>query len=326
MAAPVSDLGSEPRVADSTLSTGRRLVFVAAATMFLAGSLHLVLIDAQFRRWGAAGAVLLVLGLYEVLAGAGLMGRPGPRAYRAGTWGSGLIAAAYVATKVLPVPIAPIPQPVSALEIAALALDLAALLLLATVMPDTATRRPRRPAPRLAGLVVALATPIIWVFVSGALLWVDPAALPLPPATRLFWNPDRSGLITPALYGFVTDRLYPVPCVVGRNRGGDARPPRGGERLAGDAPRTGRADLLPASPNGLPGRAAGRLRRTGVLRSAARSTLRPIGRDPVRGRTCRDGGLHRVLVGEPPLADATDCLTALIQGRTLLRHTEARIL
>lgn len=208
MAAPVSDLGSEPRVVDSTLSTGRRLVFVAAATMFLAGSLHLVLIDAQFRRWGAAGAVLLVLGLYEVLAGAGLMGRPGPRAYRAGTWGSGLIAAAYVATKVLPVPAAPIPQPVSALEIAALALDLAALLLLATVMPDTATRRPRRPAPRLAGLVVALATPIIWVFVTGALLWVDPAALPLPPATRLFWNPDRSGLITPALYGFVTDRLY----------------------------------------------------------------------------------------------------------------------
>lgn len=178
MAAPVSDLGSEPRVVGSTLSTGRRLVFVAAATMFLAGSLHLVLIDAQFRRWGAAGAVLLVLGLYEVLAGAGLMGRPGPRAYRAGTWGSGLIAAAYVATKVLPVPAAPIPQPVSALEIAALALDLAALLLLATVMPDTATRRPRRPAPRLAGLVVALATPIIWVFVTGALLWVDPAALP----------------------------------------------------------------------------------------------------------------------------------------------------
>lgn len=208
MAAPVSDLGSEPRVVDSTLSIGRRLVFVAAATMFLAGSLHLVLIDAQFRRWGAAGAVFLALGLYEVLAGAGLMGRPGPRAYRAGTWGSGLIAAAYVATKVLPVPAAPIPQPVSAPEIAALALDLAALLLLATVVPDTATRRPRRPAPWLAGLVVALATPIIWVFVTGALLWVDPAALARPPATRLFWNPDRSGLITPALYGFVTDRLY----------------------------------------------------------------------------------------------------------------------
>lgn len=203
-----SGLASPTRPAERGSPPGQRLVVVAAAATFLAGALHLVLTDAQLRRWGAAGALLLALGLYEVLAGAALLAKPGARAYRAGSWGSGLIAAAYIASKVLPVPAARIPQPVSPLEIAVSVLDLAALLLLATVLPDPALRRRRRPAPWLAGLLVALATPVVWVFVTGALQWVDTAALPRPPAARLFWNPDRSGLITPALYGFVSDRLY----------------------------------------------------------------------------------------------------------------------
>lgn len=208
MAISVPDLSRDARLVDRLLPPGRRLVVVAAAATFLAGVLHLVLTDAQLHRWGAAGAVFIALGLYEVLAGAGLLAKPGPRAYRAGTWGSGLIAAAYVATKVLPVPAPRIPQPVSALEVGASVLDLAALLLLATAVPDPPARRPRRLAPWLAGLLVALATPVVWLFVTGALQWVDTAALPRPPAARLFWNPDRSGLITPALYGFVSDRLY----------------------------------------------------------------------------------------------------------------------
>lgn len=185
----------------------RVLVVLAAMVLGLAGTIHLVLTDEQFLRGTAVGATFLALGLYEVVAAAALMFRPGRRALRAGRWGTGLIVAAYIATKVLPFPPPASPPPVSALGVTGSVLDLIGVLLLATALPDRPARG--RVVPGwIAGLLVGLATPVVWLFLTGTLQWVATDAFPVRPVARLFWNPDRSGLLTPALYGFVTDGLY----------------------------------------------------------------------------------------------------------------------
>jgi len=187
----------------------RALVVLAAAAVALAGAIHLALSDEQFERGIVTGAVFLGLGAFEVLAGAALLVRPGPRAYRAGVWAAGLIVAAYLAPKVMPIPGAATARPIGALGVTASVLDLVALVLLATVLHDRAgpMRRDRRIPASLAGLLVGLAAPVAWLFVTGALQWVSYDSFSVSPVPRLFWNPNRSGLLTPALYGFVTERV-----------------------------------------------------------------------------------------------------------------------
>jgi len=144
-----------------------------------------------------------------VLTGAVLLVRPGPRAYRAAIGAAGLIVAAYLAPTVIPIPGTATARPIGALGVTASVLDLTALVLLTIVLPDRAgpMRRGRRTPAWLAALLVGLAAPVAWLFVTGALQWVSYDAFPVPPVPGLLWNPDRSGLLTPALYGFVTERV-----------------------------------------------------------------------------------------------------------------------
>lgn len=177
---------------------------IAAVATGLAGAIHLSLTRQHFDEGLLFGVAFIGMGLYQVLLGCLLVVRPGPRAYQAGIWGSGLIIATYISTRVVPAPTATTPEEVTALGVAATTLELAALLLLVTALPDTAGRSWPIPA-WLGGVVVGIATPVLWVFVTGAIQWTEPVPYPMP---KLYWDPSRFGVLTPALIGYVTDRLY----------------------------------------------------------------------------------------------------------------------
>ena len=55
------------------------------------------------------------------------------------------------------------------------------------------------------GRRIGFATPVLWIFVTGALQWAGPVTYGVP---NLSVDRSVQGTLTPALYGWVTDRLY----------------------------------------------------------------------------------------------------------------------
>src|SRR5215471_9036918 len=107
----------------------------------LAGLIHLSLIREHFEEQFVYGLVFTALALFQLALALALLlaVRPGPRIYRVGIWGSGLIVLVYVVTRLSPIPGASGPEEVDALGIAATGLELAAVLLLAVAMPEPET-------------------------------------------------------------------------------------------------------------------------------------------------------------------------------------------
>src|SRR5690242_18604646 len=101
----------------------------------LAGLIHLSLIREHFEERFVYGLVFTALAIFQLTLALLLVVRPGPRVYRVGTWGSGLIVLVYVATRLIPLPGASGPEEVDALGIAATGLEIAAVLLLAVAVP-----------------------------------------------------------------------------------------------------------------------------------------------------------------------------------------------
>ena len=186
------------------LGVSRVAVVGAAVATAGAGLVHAALIGEHVAEGLIFGLAFVVMAGYQIALAGLLVARPSARAYRAGIWGSALIVAVYLTTRVVPPPTATTPEEVTPLGIMATSLELAALVLLVTVLPDTEGRRWPIPA-WVGGLVIGLATPVLWIFVTGAFQWAGPVAYRVP---NLSIDTSSQGTLTPALYGWVTDRLY----------------------------------------------------------------------------------------------------------------------
>ena len=160
-------------------TASRAAVLAAAAATAGAGVVHLALIREHFGEGLLFGLAFVVMAGYQLALGGVLVARPSRRAYQAGIWGSALIVAVYLSTRVVPPPTAATPETVTPLGVIATSLELAALVLLVTVLPDSEGRRWPIPA-WVGGLLVGLATPVLWIFVTGALQWTGPVAYRVP--------------------------------------------------------------------------------------------------------------------------------------------------
>ena len=188
----------------SAAHVGRWRVLAAAAASGLAALIHAALIGKHFEEGALFGVAFTAMAVYQIVLAVALVARPGQRAYRAGICGSGLIVATYIATRVVPTPTAALPEEITALGVLASTLELATLILLVRALPDTDGRQWPLPA-WLFGAVAAAMTPPMWVFVTGALQWTPPVAGQVP---SLRWSPGSLSQLEPALYGYVTNRLY----------------------------------------------------------------------------------------------------------------------
>jgi hypothetical protein len=184
--------------------TTRIAVLAAAGAAGGAGLVHLVLIGEHFEEGVLFGLAFTAMAAYQLGLGFLLIARPSRLAYQAGIWGSALIVAVYVATRVVPRLTATRPEEITPLGVVATSLELAALILLVIALPDTEGRDWPVPA-WVGGLLIGVVTPILWVFVTGAVQWAGPVSYRVP---NLSIDPSVQGTLTPTLYGWLTDRLY----------------------------------------------------------------------------------------------------------------------
>jgi hypothetical protein len=159
----------------------------------LAGLIHLSLIREQF----VYGLVFTALALFQFNLAFLLAVRPGPRVYRVGIWGSGLIVLVYVVTRLIPLPGASVPEEVDALGIAATGFEIAAVLLLAVALPEPATTRRTHGAPLWWGLGGAVVFAPLWLILTGVVEFSSAVYTP-----SLTWvGTDSWAALTPILVG-----------------------------------------------------------------------------------------------------------------------------
>ncbi len=84
-----------------TVPLGRATVILV---VWVAGLIHLALIREHFAEQFVYGLVFTALALFQLTLALLLGVRPGPRVYRVGIWGSGLIVLVYVLTRLIPLP------------------------------------------------------------------------------------------------------------------------------------------------------------------------------------------------------------------------------
>src|SRR5215471_2726079 len=133
----------------------------------LAGLIHLSLIREHFEEQFVYGLVFTALALFQLTLALLLAVRPGPRIYRVGIWGSGLIVLVYVVTRLIPLPGASGPEEVDALGITATLLELAAVLLLAVALPEPETSGRPRGAQLGWGIGGAVVFALLWLILTG---------------------------------------------------------------------------------------------------------------------------------------------------------------
>jgi len=163
----------------------------------LAGLIHLSLIREHFAEQFVYGLVFTALAIFQLNLALLLAVRPGPRIYRVGIWGSGLIVLVYVVTRLIPLPGASAPEEVDALGIAATGLELVAVLLLAVALPEPETSRTPRGAPLWRGLGGAVVFAPLWLILTGVVQWTSEVyTAPLTWAGTESWT-----ALTPLLVG-----------------------------------------------------------------------------------------------------------------------------
>ena len=163
----------------------------------LAGLIHLRLVREHFEEQFAYWLVFTALALFQLTLALLLAVRPGPRVYRVGIWGSGLIVLVYVVTRLIPLPGVSGPEEVDALGIAATLLELAAVLLLAVALPEPAMSRRPRGAPLWWGLGGAVVFAPLWLILTGVMQWTHEVY-----ASSLTWAGTESwSALTPILVG-----------------------------------------------------------------------------------------------------------------------------
>lgn len=139
----------------------------------LAGLIHLSLIREHFAEQFVYGLVFTALAFFQLTLALLLAVRPGPRVYRVGIWGSGLIVLVYVVTRLIPLPGASVPEEVDTLGIAATGLELVAVLLLAVALPEPVTPRTPRGVPLWWGLGGAIVFWHLWLILTGVVQWTS---------------------------------------------------------------------------------------------------------------------------------------------------------
>ena len=139
----------------------------------LAGLIHLSLIREHFAEQFVYGLVFTALAFFQLTLALLLAVRPGPRVYRVGIWGSGLIVLVYVVTRLIPLPGASVPEEVDALGIAATGLEIAAVLLLAVALPEPETSRRPHGAPLWLGLGGTVVFAPLWLILTGVIQWTS---------------------------------------------------------------------------------------------------------------------------------------------------------
>src|SRR5713226_7037260 len=163
----------------------------------LAGLIHLSLVREHFAEQFVYGLVFTALALFQLTLALLLAVRPGPRVYRVGIWGSGLIVLVYVVTRLIPLPGASVPEEVDALGIAATGLEIAAVVLLAVALPEPATTRRPHGAPLWWGLGGAVVFAPLWLILTGVVQWTSEVY-----ASSLTWAGTESwSTLTPILVG-----------------------------------------------------------------------------------------------------------------------------
>ncbi len=198
-----SRLREAPAAAHLSAIPSRTLA--AALIVGLAGLIHVLLAPEHFAEQVLSGVAFTALALFQLALAVALLTRPGPAVYRAGIWGSALIALVYVATRLIPPPGAAAPEEVEALGILTTGLELAALVLLALALPEPTGRSARhlRSAPVWWGIGGGLLAAPVWLIATGILQWTTADF-----GTRfLVWYRNRSA-ITPALAGSSAPHLF----------------------------------------------------------------------------------------------------------------------
>jgi hypothetical protein len=164
-------------------------ILLTAALVLGAAGVHLALTPEHFREGLHFGLFFLATTAFQLWLAAALLLAPGPRVYRAGIWGSALVAATWMATRLVAPPGAPDPERVELWGVVATGLEVAAIVALASTLPSVGPPPSRR--TRLAaalgvgagfGALVLLASGAVTVIPPGR--WTGPAYLlrpyPLP--------------------------------------------------------------------------------------------------------------------------------------------------
>ncbi len=181
----------------SRLGVAKLWSIATILVVWLAGLIHLSLIREHFAEQFVYGLVFTALAIFQFNLALLLAVRPGPRVYRVGIWGSGLIVLVYVATRLIPLPGASSPEEVDVLGTAATLLELVAVLLLAVALPEPATTRRPHGAPVWWGLGGAMVFALLWLILTGMVQWMSAV---YPPA--LTWaGTDSWSALTPILVG-----------------------------------------------------------------------------------------------------------------------------
>jgi len=162
---------------------------LTVALVLGAANVHLFLTPEHFREGLQFGLFFLAADAFQLWLAFALLLAPGPRVYRIGLWGSGLIAATWMATRLIPPPGAPKPEPVELWGVVATGLEIAAVVALASTLPSVGPP-PSRLARRLIAPAIGAGFASLVVLASGVVTpipagkWTGPSFLfrvyPLP--------------------------------------------------------------------------------------------------------------------------------------------------
>lgn len=148
-------------------------VLLAVALVAGAAGVHLVLTPEHFREGLHFGLSFLATTAFQLWLAAALVLAPGPRVYRAGLWGSALVAATWMATRLVAPPGAPDPEPVEPWGVLATGLEVGAIVALASVLPSAGSP-PSRRIRLAAALGVGAGFGALVLLASGAVTPIPP--------------------------------------------------------------------------------------------------------------------------------------------------------
>jgi hypothetical protein len=193
----LNHMHAHPLERTSRLRAAKRWSSATILVVGLAGCIHLSLIREHFEEQFVYGLVFTALALFQLTLALLLAVRPGPRVYRVGIWGSGLIVLVYVVTRLIPLPGASVPEEVDVLGIAATGLEIVAVLLLAVALPEPETSRRPHGMPLWWGLSGAAVFALLWLILTGVVQWTNAVY-----ASSLTWaGADSWSALLPILVG-----------------------------------------------------------------------------------------------------------------------------